>query len=236
MIVYTSLMKILIIEDDPHIAELIRGALVSETHTVEIARDGADGSFLARSFEYDLIILDYALPKKNGIFVCKEVRDSGRTTPIIFLSVTEDVETKVRALEAGADDYMTKPFLFRELNARIMALSRRPSVLSKPILRIHDLVLDTEKHIVLRANQKIRPTKKEFSLLEYLMRNPGKILSRAVIMEHVWTADSNPFSNTIEAHIRNLRKKINFGNHPDLIVNIPGRGYIIDSPANLKRF
>lgn len=228
-------MKVLIIDDDKALAETIREWLTSNFHTVEVAHDGAEGSFLARSYEYDTIILDYSLPKKDGLEVCKDIRAAGKTSPILFLSVMGDTDLKVKALEQGADDYLTKPFELSELHARLRALSRRPKEMEKPILNIGDLVLDPYKHSAERAGDKIQLTRKEFGLLEYLMRNAGSINSRAAILEHVWTAESDPFSNTIEAHVRNLRKKINANGKENMIVNIPGRGYILDTPANLKK-
>jgi len=228
-------MKILIIEDDPLIAETLRNGLTSAAHSVEIAENGNDGSFMARSFEYDLIILDYSLPKKDGLVVCREIRALGKQMPIIFLSVTDDPDIKVSAFECGADDYMTKPFSLQELFARIKVLSRRPAKVTTPNLSVHDLVIDPDKNSVVRGERRIRTTRKEFCMLEYLVRHAGTVLSRAMLMEHVWTADSNPFSNTVEAHMRNLRKKINAGRKPNLIANVPGRGYVIDTPSNLKK-
>jgi DNA-binding response OmpR family regulator len=228
-------MKVLIIEDDRDVAEMIKSGLRSESYTVEVSPDGADGSFLARSYDYDVIVLDYSLPKKNGLEVCREIRASGKKTPIIFLSVNDEVDLKVQALECGADDYMEKPFALKELVARLKAIIRRPVRDTKEIIRIHDVELDSDKSSVTRGTKVIRLTRKEFSMLEYFMSNPGMVLSRALLMEHVWSADSDPFSNTVEAHIRNLRMKINSGNKPNLIVNIPGRGYIFDTPENLKK-
>ncbi len=223
-------MKILLVEDDKSIAQLVRDSLSSDAYTVEVAEDGNEGGFLARSYDFDFIILDNSLPKKSGLTLCKEIRASGKSVPIIFLSVNNDVDTKVAALESGADDYMTKPFSMAELKARIKALSRRPKEMkSQDILRVADLLIDTSKQIVLRGGEEVVLTRKEFRVLEYLLRNIGTVLSRSTIMEHVWTADSDPFSNTVEAHIRNLRKKINIGNKMDLIKNVPGRGYIIDN-------
>ena len=220
-------MKILIIEDDKDIAELLRSGLTSEMHTADIAPDGADGSFLARSYEYDVIILDYSLPKKDGLVVCKEIRTAGKMTPIIFLSINDDTDLKIAALNLGADDYLAKPFSFTELYARICAITRRTPTTRRSLLKLGDIILDTNKHLVKRAGKEVRLTRKEFNILEYLLHNQGSIVSRTLIMEHVWTADSDPFSNTVEAHIRNLRKKINIKNRPDLITNIPGRGYMI---------
>jgi DNA-binding response OmpR family regulator len=228
-------MKILVVEDDRAVADMVRNGLMTDTHTIEIARDGAEGSFLARSYEYDAIVLDYSLPKKDGLVVCQEVRRAGRAAPILFLSATDDVSIKVAALESGADDYVTKPFSIEELRARIRALSRRPTQVKKPLLEVADLVLDSVRQTARRGRKQIHLTRKEFNLLEYMMQNAGIILSRAMLMEHVWTADSDPLSNTVEAHIRNLRKKVNSRGKPDLIANVPGRGYIIDEPENLRK-
>jgi DNA-binding response OmpR family regulator len=228
-------MKILIVEDDRATAEMIRNGLASHDNAVEIAEDGGSGSFMGRSFDYDAIVLDYSLPKKNGLDVCREVRASGRSTPIIFLSIIDDHETKISAFENGADDYMTKPFSLEELRVRLQALERRPALMGKTLLSIEDLTLDTKKHIVARNNKRIHLTRKEFGVLELLMKNIGSVLSRAFLMEKVWSTESNPFSNTVEAHIRNLRKKINSGKRPDLIANIAGRGYVIDTPENLSK-
>jgi two-component system, OmpR family, copper resistance phosphate regulon response regulator CusR len=228
-------MKILIIEDDPSIAEMLQCMLTADTHAVDVAENGNDGSFMARTYEYDLIILDHALPGKNGITVCKDIRGIGKMIPILFLSVTHDPKTKVLALDSGADDYMTKPFSISELRARIKALTRRAPIVTQNILSLHDLVLDPSLHQAVRGETKISLTKKEFALLEYMLRNKSVILSRANLMEHVWNADSDPFSNTVEAHIRNLRKKINGLNFPNLIANIPGHGYIIDTPEKLLK-
>ncbi len=230
-----SAMKILVVEDDPSIAEALRAGLVSEAHAVDVASDGTDGSFLGRSYEYDAVILDHALPGKNGITVCKEIRSTGKMTPIIFLSVTGDADTKVAALENGADDYVVKPFSMAELRARIRAVARRTPVVRSAELKVHDLVLDPGRHSATRGSRHIHLTKKEFALLEYMMRNQGVVLSRSILMEHVWTADNDPFSNTVEAHMRNLRKKLNAGNKRDLISNMPGHGYIMDATERLVR-
>jgi len=223
-------MKVLIVEDDPALAEMLRSGLAADSHAVEVAKDGADGSFLARSFNYDAIFLDYSLPKKNGLVVCQEIRSAGKTTPIVFLSVNENTEIKVAALNSGADDYVTKPFSMQEISARLRAVTRRPQTIKSAVMRVRDLELNTDTCEVTRGTKSIRLTRKEFSLLEYFMSNPTTVLSRALIMEHVWAADNDPFSNTVESHLRNLRNKINIGHRPALIINVPGRGYIIDRP------
>ncbi|MDB5238856.1 MAG: putative Two-component transcriptional regulator [Candidatus Parcubacteria bacterium] len=229
-------MKILIVEDDRNMAQVVKDSLTAYSHTVDISSDGADGSFLARSYEYDAIVLDYNLPKKDGLAICREIRAAGKTTPIIFMSVTDDPTTKIAALRQGADDYITKPFSLEELRARLDAVSRRSPVIKQASLRVGDLFLDSSMHKATRSDSTIQLTRKEFHMLEYFMQNAGTILSRAQLMEHIWTADGNPFSNTVEAHIRNLRKKLNADGAANLIINVPGRGYILDSPENLARF
>jgi two-component system OmpR family response regulator len=228
-------MKILVIEDDHAIAEMLRAGLISDAHAVDIASDGTDGSFLGRNYEYGAIILDHALPGKNGITVCKEIRAVGKMTPIIFLSITGDAETKISALESGADDYVVKPFSMAELRSRIRAVTRRAPIVRHDELKVHDLVLDQSRHSAVRGTRHIRLTNKEFALLEYMMQNQDIVLSRSMLMEHVWTVDNDPFSNTVEAHMRNLRKKINTGNKHNLITNMPGHGYIMDVPNRLTR-
>ncbi|MFA6295020.1 MAG: response regulator transcription factor [Candidatus Paceibacterota bacterium] len=227
-------MKVLVVEDDGEVSEMIKTTLIANDNVVEIATDGVNGSFLGRSFDYDVIILDNSLPKKDGLTVCKEVRSAGKSTPILFLTVDGDMETKISAFDRGADDFMMKPFALKELHARLKAITRRPALVKQNILRVHDMEMDTDKHYLKRGGKRIHLTHKEYGLLEYFMKNTGIVVSRALLMEHVWTADSNPFSNTIETHIRNLRKKINQGNKPDLIANITGRGYVMDTPENLK--
>ena len=222
-------MKVLVVEDDRNTAQIVKDSLTAYFHTVEVSHDGADGSFLARSYQYDAIVLDYALPKKDGLTVCREIRAMGKTTPIIFISITDELEVKLTALNEGADDYMTKPVSLEELRTRLNVLTRRYSDIRKPVLQIGKLTLDSNKHTVSHADEPIALTRKEFSLLEHFMTHIDTITSRAELMEHIWTADGNPFSNTVEAHIRNLRKKLSDKGLPGLIVNIPGRGYLIRS-------
>lgn len=221
-------MRILIIEDDDSIARFLTISLEAECFVVDRASDGEAGSFLGRTNEYDLIILDNMMPKKSGKQVCDDIRAQGKTMPILMLSAVSETETKTDLLNAGADDYLTKPFSLNELLARVRALLRRPKELLGDVLRLDNVLMDMSKHIVTRAGKEIRLTRKEFILLEYLMRNQGVVLSRASIMDHVWDMHADPFSNTIESHILSVRKKIDVPGERKLIRTISGRGYVMD--------
>ncbi len=218
-------MKILIIEDEIRLSDVLKKNLETEYFIVDVANDGETGAKIALEHDYDLIILDQMLPKKTGIEICKELREAGKKTPIIILSVKSETTTKVELLNAGADDYLIKPFSFEELVARIRALMRRPQEIKEEIYKADDLILDTKRQTVKRDGKDIYLTRKEFMLLEYLLRNKDVVLSRAMIMEHVWDMYADPFSNTIESHILSLRKKIDLPNKQKLIQTVPGRGY-----------
>lgn len=222
-------MRILVVEDDQKIREFLRSSLEAECFSVDATGSGGEGYELAQLNHYDLIILDNILPGMTGLEICAALRREGRITPILILSVQAETDTKVQAFDAGADDYLTKPFSLQELNARIRALLRRPHQVTGEIVTIHDLTLDTKRHIVTRNNEEIRLTRKEFMLLEYLMVNVGTVLSRGMIMEHVWDMYADPFSNTIESHILSLRRKIKKSNDRDYIRTVFGRGYTIDA-------
>ncbi|MFA4942285.1 MAG: response regulator transcription factor [Patescibacteria group bacterium] len=221
-------MRLLLIEDEKDIAEFIKINLETEFYTVDVAYDGERGSFLARTNDYDLIICDYILPKQNGPEVVKEIREENKHVPILILSVKSEIDSKMSLFNLGVDDYLTKPFLFEELLAHIKAILRRPLKREDEILKIDDLVVDIDKHIIKRGRQVINLTRKELSLLEYLLKNRGRVISRVVIMEHVWDANADPFSNTIESHITNLRRKINLPGKKELIHTVSGRGYKVD--------
>ncbi len=221
-------MRLLLVEDEENIAMPLRTGLEAECFVIDVAADGERGSFLARTNEYDVIILDNMLPKKNGRLICQEIRQDGKTVPILILSVLNEVDTKVDLLNAGADDYLTKPFSFTELLARVRALLRRQSHITEEVLKIGDIILEVQAHRVKRGEREIYLTRKEFILLEYFMRNPGVVLSRGKIMEHVWDINADPFSNTIEAHIRSLRQKLQLSRDSKCIQTIPGRGYRIE--------
>ncbi len=212
------------IEDNKDIRDLLRVGLESEMFSVDTAEDGEVGSYTARTNDYDLILLDNVLPKKTGDEVCREIRRSGKKTPVILMSIKSHVEEKVRLLNIGADDYIAKPFSFKELLARVHAVLRRPENRFPENLETGDLILNSRTHEVQRGDKSIYLTRKEYSVLEILIRNSGKVVSRGTIMEHVWDMDADPFSNTIETHIFNLRKKIE-KEKERLICNVPGRGY-----------
>ncbi len=223
-----GLMKILIIEDEKDIRDFLKVSFDAEMFTVDVAEDGEKGFQLARTNSYDLVLMDNVLPKKSGTEICRELRENGKTMPIIMLSVQSEPLQKIDLLNMGADDYITKPFTFGELLARVRAVLRRPKQLEGEVLELHDLTIDIAKHKVFRAGQEIYLTRKEFELLEYLMRNRGTVVSRGSIIEHIWDMHADPFSNTIETHILNLRKKIDHQSAQKLIQTVPGRGYKVD--------
>lgn len=218
-------MNLLIIEDDNEIRAFLQDALKKEGFVVDTAEDGSVGFQKAASTDYDLIILDLTLPSKHGKVICQEIRALGKGIPILALSIQGDVTTKVDLLGIGVDDYVVKPFSYAELLARVRVLLRRPAVLQGEIFRIHDLVLDIRSRTLSRKGKQIHLTPKEFFLLEYLMRHQGEVLSRTALLEHVWDINADPFTNTIEMHVLNLRKKIEHGSYPKLIHSIRGTGY-----------
>jgi len=222
-------MRLLLIEDDQQLRESLKIALKNECFVVDTAPDGERGSFLARTQDYDLILLDNILPKKQGFDVCAEIRQNGRTTPIIILTTRDEIPDKLALFNLGADDYVTKPFSFEELVARIRAVLRRPHQLIHDALTIDNLTIDLNTKLVRRDNKDLILTKKEYELLVYLMRNQGKVLSRGAIMEHVWDMNADPFSNTLEAHILNLRRKLDPKHLNKLIHTVPGRGYKLET-------
>jgi len=223
-------MRLLIIEDDKETREFLAKSLEAESFSIDTAEDGEKGSYLGRINDYDLIILDNMMPGKNGQEVCRELRESGKTAPILMLSIQSETQQKVNLLNLGADDYLTKPYSFQELLARINVLLRRPRSIQEPILKIADLSLDRSRQEVKRGDHVIYLTRKEFALLEYLLRNPGRVLSRSMLLEHVWDMSGDLFSNTVEVHIMNLRKKIDAHHKVKLIHTVPGRGYKISYP------
>ncbi len=222
-------MNLLIVEDDKDMLDTLSESFRESGFVVDSAEDGEKGLYKASVNDYDVIVLDINLPKKDGKQVCSEIRSQGKNTPIIMLSVKYDVDTKVNLLDSGADDYLSKPFSFAELSARVKALLRRPrDIIKGDTLCIDDLTLNTKKRTVARGAKQIHLTPKEFFLLEYLMRNRGIVLPRMAILEHVWDLNADLFTNTIETHIANLRRKINFRNKRELIQTVSNGGYKID--------
>ena len=220
-------MRLLIIEDDPEVSRSLKTNLKAEGFTTDTASDGDKGLKMAKIDDYSLIIMDLNLPGKNGDEICREIRDAGKTTPILMLTVNSEVNSKVQLLECGADDYLTKPFALKELLARVRALLRRPKAIMPSILKIDSLTLDQNRQTVTRAGKKISFTTTEFKILEYLMRNQGQVISRGTIIEDVWGESADMFSNAIETHIANIRRKIGKNKAWELIQTISGRGYKI---------
>jgi DNA-binding response OmpR family regulator len=220
-------MRLLIIEDDENISAFLAPALKAEGYAVDSANNGEHGYFLAATNNYNLIILDYNLPQLNGREIIKKLRDEGKVMPILMLTIHSELSDKIDLLNLGADDYLTKPFSLSELVARIKAILRRPEIWHGHILKLNNLELNPDKFLVTKNKQRVSLSSKEFALLEYLLQNKGRILSRQEIMEHVWDENANPFSNTIESHISNLRKKLET-NRQKFIFTVSNRGYKID--------
>jgi two-component system, OmpR family, response regulator len=220
-------MRILVVEDEHKIANAIKRGLEQEKYAVDIAYTGNKGLDLAETEEYDLLILDLMLPEIDGLTITKTLRSNKNHTPILILTAKGDVSEKVAGLDSGADDYLTKPFSFEELLARVRALSRRPKATLNTILSVDNLTLDTASYEVRRDKKLIQLSGKEFSLLEYLMRNAGQIVSKDKIISHVWDYDSDILPNTVEVYIKYLRNKIDkpFTTSKPLIHTIRGFGY-----------
>lgn len=216
----------LIVEDEPEIGEYLKKNFEKEGFVVDTASDGEEGSYLARTNEYGVIILDHILPRKNGIDILKEVRDQEKSVPIIMVSVQSDISHKISCFKLGADDYVTKPFSFQELNARINAVVRRPYIIKSSVYKIEDMIVDVDKQEVIKNGKNLYLTRKEFLIMECLAKENGRVISRGVLMENVWNMNVDPFSNTLETHILNLRKKIG-RRGKNIIKTIPGRGYKI---------
>ena len=220
-------MRILVVEDQEEIAFSLKQKLEGECYAVDTEYDGNRGFYRARTNDYDLILLDNMLPGKTGHEICSELREYKISTPIMILSVQSDIDMKVDLLNCGADDYLTKPFSFVELSARIKALLRRPRIMEEKNLTLGEMTLDHSTFSLIFKGKAAYLTPKEFMLIEYLMKNPGKVISRGMILEHVWDENADPFSNALETHILNLRKKIDPGNKDIFIKTVPGRGYMV---------
>jgi two-component system, OmpR family, copper resistance phosphate regulon response regulator CusR len=218
---------ILVVEDERKIREFLRRGLEEEGYTVKVAADGEAGFELASGNAYDLIVLDLLLPRRDGLDVCRALRAGGVTTPVLMLTARDTVTDRVTGLDVGADDYLTKPFAFEELLARIRALLRREGTARPPVLRVADLVLDPATRTVTRRGQTVDLTNREYQLLHLLMRHPGQVLGRALIEERVWGYDFDSGSNVVDAYIRLLRRKIDRGYPTQLIHTVRGAGYAL---------
>lgn len=223
-------MRILIIEDDKRLAAAINRGLRKYAFAVDSAVDGETGLFLAETNTYDLIILDVMMPKKNGFEVCQTLRKNGSQLPVLMLTARDSVSDRVMGLDSGADDYLIKPFDFNELLARVRALLRRRPMLLEEKIEIDNLILDKSTRLITRGNREIDLTAKEYSLLEFLMENAGRVLTREQIAEHVWDINFDAFSNVIDVYIKRLRQKIDGKNEKQLIYTKRGTGYVLTNP------
>ena len=217
-------MKILVVEDNDKLAKYVRTMLMDESYVVDVVGDGETGERRILSDSYDLVILDIMLPEKDGISVCKSVRDEGNTTPILMLTARGEVEDRIEGLDSGADDYLIKPFAMKELLARVRALLRRPSTQLSEELTVKDVVLNTITHTARVGDSEVALTLKEFAILEYLMRNAGTVVTREQLIDHCWDFAYSAFSNITDVYIKQLRQKL--GNkHDHYIKTIRGVGY-----------
>jgi len=223
-------MRILLVEDDADLAQFIRKGLKEEHYAVDVAADGEEGLELALNNAYDLLILDIMLPNLDGLTLCRRIRAKGNTTPVLLLTARNTVEDKVSGFDTGADQFLPKPFAFVELLAQIRALLRRGSTQQIVQLQAADLKLDPASHRVWRAGQEIALTNKEYALLEFLLRNKNRVLTRTAIIEHVWDISYDPMTNIVDAHIRALRAKIDRDFSPPLIATVRGTGYMLEEP------
>lgn len=220
-------MRILVVEDEKKVAAFIKRGLEEEGYTVDMAHDGADGVLMAGEGQYDLLIMDVMLPKKDGLTVVRELRQADKHTPVLMLTARDTTDDIVAGLDAGSDDYLTKPFAFAELSARVRALVRRSVMERGAELHFADLRLDPVSHQVWRGERAIDLTTKEYGLLELLMRNPNTVLSRNMIAEQVWEHTFDTFTNIIDVYVNYLRKKVDKGHDKKLIHTVRGQGYVL---------
>lgn len=218
-------MNLLIVEDDRHLADVLRRGLARDGQSADICTHGDDALLQAELNNYDAIVLDLMLPGQSGLEVCRQLRARGVTTPILILTARDGVDDIVSGLEAGADDYLTKPFAFRELRARLQSIMRRADGSASSQMQAGDLVVDLASQEVLRAGKRVPLTNREYQVLEYLMYNRGRVLSRSMIEEHVWGYDYDGISNTVDVHIRRLRRKLDRPGEPSIIETVRNAGY-----------
>jgi DNA-binding response OmpR family regulator len=224
-----ELLRILLVEDETSAAQVLAKGLRERAYAVDIAADGEAALYQASINDYDIIILDVLLPLRDGLDVCRNLRASGSTVPVLMLTARDAFPDRVRGLDSGADDYLTKPFDFHELLARIRALLRRGPALRSEIIQVADLAVDTRARRVQRGGREIGLTTKEYALLEFLARNVERVVGRAEIAEHVWDESFDPFSNVIEVYVQRLRRKIDEGHPPKLLRTLRGEGYMLSA-------
>lgn len=220
-------MRILLVEDEPDAARMLAKGLREQTYAVDVARSGNEALYQLHLNTYDLMILDVMLPERDGLAVCRELRAAGLAIPVLMLTARDAVSDRIAGLDSGADDYLTRPFDFHELLARVRALLRRGPMLHPVVLAVGDLQIDTRSHRVERAGRQVELTAKEYALLEYLARRAGEVVTRTEIAEHVWDADFDPFSNLIEVYIQRLRRKLDEREASRMIRTLRGEGYLL---------
>jgi DNA-binding response OmpR family regulator len=218
-------VRILIAEDHPSLGTDLKLGMEQRHYAVDLVMDGEDALSLALAVPYDLLVLDVMLPSLNGFEVCRQLRAQQRMLPVLFLTALNTVEDRVRGLNLGGDDYLSKPFAFREFEARVRALLRREGTEKSAQLHFLDITLDTRSHVVMRGERLLTLSSKEYALLELFMRHPLQVLSRTMISEHIWNLDAEHFSNIIDVYIRYLRNKLCLGGEPDVIQTVRGAGY-----------
>lgn len=221
-------MRILLVEDERKVADFIKKGLSEEGYAVDCAADGKEGMFMAEEGDYDLIILDILLPRFDGFQICRRLREKDISSPIIMLTAVDSTEDKIKGLDTGADDYLTKPFSFEELLARIRALLRRGQSGTQAKLEVADLILDPRTRQVIRAGKEIKLSNKEYAILEYFMRNPGRVITRTLLSEHVWNYDFESYTNVVDVYVNYLRNKIDRDFKPKLIHTVRGVGYVLE--------
>ncbi|MBI4420729.1 MAG: response regulator transcription factor [Gemmatimonadetes bacterium] len=220
-------MKVLVIEDDRTVGQFVQRGLEEQRMQVDLVDDGVEGLKQASEVQYDVVVLDLRLPAMSGVEVLRTLRDRGVTTPVVILTAQDALESKVQALRIGADDYVTKPFALEELLARVEAVARRPKSIAPPVLEVADLKIDTGSREVHRGSTPIELTPKEYAVLEYLARNPGRVMSRTLITEYAWSYHFDPGTNLVDVVINRLRKKVDHRRQRKLIHTVRGVGYVL---------
>jgi DNA-binding response OmpR family regulator len=224
-------VRVLVVDDDRKLASMVRRELTDQGYAVDVAYDGEEGLAFAELGPYDLILLDVVMPGMDGLSVCRRLREQKVRTPVLMLTARAHVDERVGGLDSGADDYLVKPFNFRELHARVRALLRRGDAPKEPVLRVGDVSVDTVAHEVRRGGQPVDLTGKEYAILEYFARNPNRVLSRSQIAEHAWNYDFEAESNIIDVYVGNLRRKLGDRDGAPLLRTVRGVGYKLTPPA-----